>query len=156
MAGLEWPPRVPPPPRCRAARGRNLKAIGHLPRLDTKGPLIGMRPNRDRRTTAGAGPAGRAGRTRSDRGAPAPSGSVRLLLFATVREAVGRSEVVRSVPARGTTIAELLAELQRDHPPVTALLRSCRFARNGRYVRATTAKLRPGDDLAIHPPFSGG
>lgn len=81
---------------------------------------------------------------------------VRVVLFATAREAVGRPRVLRTVPPEGRTLSDLLAELREEYPMASAVLSGCRFARNGRYLTSPRARIRPGDELAIHPPFSGG
>jgi sulfur-carrier protein len=82
--------------------------------------------------------------------------SVRILFFATAREAVGTHSVDREVPAGGSTLTALLASLVKEHPRLEPLLKGSRFVRNGRYVRGTGARVRPGDEVAVHPPYSGG
>jgi molybdopterin converting factor small subunit len=84
------------------------------------------------------------------------TGSVHLVLFATAREAVGRPEVDRTIPLDGATVAEVLGALGREFPSLARVLPSCRFARNGRYLDLAKARLHPGDELAVHPPYSGG
>ncbi len=81
---------------------------------------------------------------------------MRVLLFATAREAVGRPAVDRPVPATGVTLGALLDDLAREHRRLAPVLRVSRFVRNGRYVRGRSARVRPGDEVAVHPPFSGG
>ncbi len=82
--------------------------------------------------------------------------SVHVLLFASAREAVGRPRLERAVPPGGVPLRELLEGLGREYPALRALLGSCREALNGRYVHGRSVRVRPGDELAIHPPFSGG
>jgi MoaD family protein len=82
--------------------------------------------------------------------------SVRVVLFATAREAVGVSSIDREVPARGSTIEAVLADLAKEHPRLKPVLKSSRFLRNGRYVEGAAARIRPGDEIAVHPPYSGG
>jgi molybdopterin converting factor small subunit len=83
-------------------------------------------------------------------------GSVRVRLFATAREAVGRAELDRAVPRSGSSLSELLRAMASDYPGIARVLPACRFAKNGRYVRGRSTRLVPGDELAIHPPYSGG
>jgi len=82
--------------------------------------------------------------------------SARFLFYATAREAVGRASLEVPVPAAGARLSDLLARLAAEHRSLSAVLPSCRVARNGRYVAARTGRVRPGDEIAIHPPYSGG
>ena len=82
--------------------------------------------------------------------------AVRIVLFATAREAVGRASIDLSVPAEGVPVRAVLASLGREHRALARLLPSCRIARNGRYVSPRSGRVGPGDELAIHPPYSGG
>ena len=81
---------------------------------------------------------------------------VHLTLFATAREAVGRSELEVAVPSSGKLLRDLLAELARQYPRLGPILPACRVARNGEYVAGGSTRLWPGDELALHPPYSGG
>lgn len=82
--------------------------------------------------------------------------TVRVLLFATAREAVGRKELRLPVVAGGVPVAELLLLLGRDYPRLATVARTCRVVLNGRFVDGRGAVARPGDELALHPPYSGG
>jgi molybdopterin converting factor small subunit len=82
--------------------------------------------------------------------------SVRVLFFATAREAVGAPSIDREVPARGSTIEALLSGLVEEHPRLQPILKGSRFVRNGEYVAGQRARVRPGDEIAVHPPYSGG
>ena len=81
---------------------------------------------------------------------------VTLLFFATAREAVGTSGLVWSVPPDGADVADVLAAVGRAHPRLIPVLRSSRLVLNGRYLAHGKARVAPGDELAIHPPYSGG
>ncbi|MCI4350574.1 MAG: MoaD/ThiS family protein [Thermoplasmata archaeon] len=83
-------------------------------------------------------------------------GSVRVLFFATAREAVGTAELSLSVPKSGLSVANLLDEIQLLYPKLAPVLRVSRFVRNGAYLRGRFGMIRPGDEFAIHPPYSGG
>ncbi|HYK93172.1 MAG TPA: MoaD/ThiS family protein [Thermoplasmata archaeon] len=81
---------------------------------------------------------------------------LRLLFFASAREAVGRAQLDRTVPEEGADLHGVLRELCREFPKLEPVVRSSRLAVNGSYVRDRHSRVGPGDELAIHPPFSGG
>lgn len=81
---------------------------------------------------------------------------VRILLFATARTAVGRSELEWPVPPAGVPVTELTRALAGAYPALAPTLRSSRFVRNGRYVERPGERVRPGDEFAVHPPYGGG
>ena len=81
---------------------------------------------------------------------------VRILLFATARTAVGRPELVWSVPAEGMPAKALTRELAAAYPALAPTLGVSRFVRNGRYLDRLSTRVRPGDEFAIHPPYGGG
>ncbi len=81
---------------------------------------------------------------------------LRVLLFATAREAVGQSEL--EVPyRRGQTLAEVLAEVVAAHPRLRPHLRH-RLALDGEFLEqpASAVILSSQKEVAILPPFSGG
>lgn len=82
--------------------------------------------------------------------------TVRVLLFATAREAVGRKELRLPVAAGGVPVAELLILLGSEYPRLARVARTCRVVLNGRFIEGRGAVARPGDELALHPPYSGG
>lgn len=82
--------------------------------------------------------------------------SVRVRLFATAREAVGHREVSVPVAASGAAAADVLATLVGRYPRLAGVARGCRLVVNGRFVDGGNARVRPGDELALHPPYSGG
>ena len=82
--------------------------------------------------------------------------TVRVLLFSTAREAVGRPELRRSVEAEGVELSALLDGLTREYPKLGPVLGVSRSVVNGEYVRGKGNRIRPGDEVAIHPPYSGG
>jgi molybdopterin converting factor small subunit len=84
------------------------------------------------------------------------SGTVAVRLFSTARETVGTARIDRPTGARGVAVETVLRELAEAHPGLAPILRHARFARNGTYLRGRSGRLRPGDELAIHPPYSGG
>ena len=81
---------------------------------------------------------------------------VRVLLFATAREAVGRSSLSHPVPSGGIGLDELLEDLATEHPRLRPVLRISRIVRNGEFLRGRGVRIDSGDEIAIHPPYSGG
>ncbi|MCI4329215.1 MAG: MoaD/ThiS family protein [Thermoplasmata archaeon] len=81
---------------------------------------------------------------------------VRVHLFATAREAVGAGELRWEIPGNGSTLTELLARLSEAHPRLLPILPGSRLLVNGQYVRPSGTRVRDGDEVAIHPPYSGG
>jgi molybdopterin converting factor small subunit len=81
---------------------------------------------------------------------------VRVLLFATARTSVGRTELQWPVPEAGLSVRGLARELGAAYPALRSTLRISRFVRNGRYVERLTERVRPGDEFAVHPPYGGG
>jgi molybdopterin converting factor small subunit len=86
------------------------------------------------------------------RGSP----SVRVLFFAAAREAVGRAALEWPVPAAGVSAEALVRELGAKYPKLRPTLPASRFVRNGRYLETARARVRPGDEFAVHPPYGGG
>lgn len=82
--------------------------------------------------------------------------SVRILLFASARQAVGRSLLDWPVPPGGVSAKELIRKLGTQYPRLRRTLAVSRFVRNGRYLTALNGRLRPGDEFAVHPPYGGG
>ena len=81
---------------------------------------------------------------------------VRVLLFATARAAVGRSELDWAVPASGVSSRALTDQLAAAYPQLAPTLRVSRLVRNGEYIDRPTTRIRPGDEFAVHPPYGGG
>jgi molybdopterin converting factor small subunit len=82
--------------------------------------------------------------------------TVTIRLFAQAREAAGASEIHRPIPEGGIAVPTLLRELERDFPRLRRVLTISRFVRNGEYLPGPVGHLSRGDELAIHPPYSGG
>jgi molybdopterin converting factor small subunit len=83
-------------------------------------------------------------------------GSVRVVFYATAREAVGRSRLERPIANDGVGLDELLAALASEFPRLPKVLSASRLVVNGEYVTAPGTRVRPGDEVAVHPPYSGG
>ncbi len=85
------------------------------------------------------------------------TGVVRLLLFGWVRERAGMGEA--SLPlAASATVAQLLDRIAAISPALGEAIADrqvLRFALNQTVV-SPDAVIRPGDELAIFPPVTGG
>jgi molybdopterin converting factor small subunit len=81
---------------------------------------------------------------------------VTVLLFASAREAVGRSRLDWPVPKDGLRAEDLVRTLGDEYPRLRPTLRSSRFVRNGQYLEDLATRVRPGDEFAVHPPYGGG
>ena len=79
---------------------------------------------------------------------------VRVRLFASLREAVGRAEVELDLPA-GATAEAAFEALARDHPVLAGRRPRLTAAVNRRYATFDTA-LTDGDEVVFVPPVSGG
>jgi molybdopterin synthase catalytic subunit len=79
---------------------------------------------------------------------------VRLLLFAGLREAVGRKELVLELPAE-MSVAQVLAEAEREAPAIGRHRNSVIVSLNQERA-SLDAVVSDGDELALLPPVSGG
>ncbi|KAG8466274.1 hypothetical protein KFE25_002030 [Diacronema lutheri] len=78
-----------------------------------------------------------------------------VLLFASVREKVGRGKLELRM-CEGSTTSDLLAALAQQHPALAAVLPSCALSVNRRYLSTEQVALSDGDEIAVIPPVSGG
>jgi molybdopterin converting factor small subunit len=81
---------------------------------------------------------------------------VRVLLFASARTTAGTAALEWPVPADGLPAEELVRAIADRYPGLGRIIASSRLLRNGRYLRRGSERVRPGDELAIHPPYGGG
>ena len=79
---------------------------------------------------------------------------VRVRLFASLREAVGRSELDLDLP-EGATADDAWQALARDHTALASRRARLTAAVNRRYALFDTP-LHDGDELVFVPPVSGG
>ncbi len=82
--------------------------------------------------------------------------AIRVRLFAGAREAVGAPSLPWPVPTAGLAIETLLGELVGRYPRLGPIVRHSRFLVNSEYVDPKRSRVDHGDELAIHPPYSGG
>jgi molybdopterin converting factor subunit 1 len=79
---------------------------------------------------------------------------VRVQCFAAVREIVGVGELIVDV-AEGSTLTQLIHQLQCQFPQLQALTGSLLFSVNREYA-SPDKRLTAGDEVAFIPPVSGG
>jgi molybdopterin synthase catalytic subunit len=79
---------------------------------------------------------------------------IRLLAFATARDAIGSQQIELVLPD-GATIEDLATRLRRDYPKLRAVWPRLAVAVDGELVEADT-DLHPGCEVALLPPVSGG
>jgi MoaD family protein len=79
---------------------------------------------------------------------------VRIRSFARLRELLG-SEIELQV-GRGSTLADVWAELRRRSPDIAEFASTTRTARNGRVVARLEEEVADGDEIALLPPVGGG
>jgi len=79
---------------------------------------------------------------------------VRVLFFGMLKEMVGRSSESLELP-EGATLADLLSRYERDMPRLKQFLPSIALSINEEYA-AVSSRLKPGDEVALLPPVSGG
>lgn len=81
-----------------------------------------------------------------------PRRAVRVLLFASAREAAG----TRQAELGGATVGEVLEEARsRFGEPFSSVLAGCRIWVNGEPTELS-APVSDGDEVAVLPPVSGG
>lgn len=79
---------------------------------------------------------------------------VRVRVFASLREILGKDEVEVELPA-GTTVEGLWTQLVSDDERLQPFTKSINFAINHDFVGKET-ELNPDDEIAFLPPVSGG
>jgi molybdopterin converting factor subunit 1 len=77
-----------------------------------------------------------------------------VILFAHVREAVGKDRLVLDLPD-GATVCDAIESLSARHESVAAMRGRLAVAVNQRYADSQSP-LHEGDVLALIPPVSGG
>ncbi len=77
-----------------------------------------------------------------------------ILLFAGLAERAGARQVTVEL-ADDATVRDLLAALAEQYPSLATLLDACFVSLNQEYATPETP-IRPGDEIAILPPVSGG
>ena len=87
-----------------------------------------------------------------------PRMHVRVLFFASLREAAGEDALEVSLPAGATLVdlRERLAEQLSEEGARAIGDADVRVAINQRFVHGTSARLDAGDEVAFLPPVTGG
>lgn len=80
--------------------------------------------------------------------------NVKVLLFARLSELAGTRRTEVEI-GEGLTVADAYALISERHPALAELNGVVMYAVNSEYVEATHP-LKPGDELALIPPVSGG
>jgi molybdopterin converting factor subunit 1 len=80
--------------------------------------------------------------------------TTRVLLFAALADTIGESAVTIDVDEHAT-VGDALDALAERFPDIAAVRNRLATAVNMAYVR-TDHPLKPGDELALIPPVSGG
>ena len=79
---------------------------------------------------------------------------MKVLLFSILKERVGSREISIDV-SQETTVRELLSDICEESPAIAEFLPAIRVAVNQAYV-PSDAIVRPGDEVALITPVSGG
>ena len=79
---------------------------------------------------------------------------VRVRVFASLREILGKDEVEVELP-KGTTVEGLWTQLVNDDERLEPFTKSINFAINHDFAGKET-ELNPDDEVAFLPPVSGG
>jgi molybdopterin converting factor subunit 1 len=80
--------------------------------------------------------------------------TIRILLFAILRDAAGAAELSLDVP-EGSTVAFAAGRLLDQFPSLRPYLPRVAYAVNRSYA-SSEAPLHDGDEVALIPPVSGG
>lgn len=83
---------------------------------------------------------------------------VKLLYFADVRDALGRSTETIDLPASVDSIKDLRSYFGARGAPWSLLVEDCelRFAVNRVMANDDDAPINDGDEIAVFPPVTGG
>lgn len=79
---------------------------------------------------------------------------VSVLLFAGIRESIGKEKLVLSFND-GATLKELMNHMHQAYPELEKLFLSCQFIVNCNHIEPEYV-LKDEDEVAILPPLGGG
>ena len=82
-------------------------------------------------------------------------GELRVLFFASARQAAGCADATVACETEGICEAVFWERLLANYPSLASLRSSVRVAKNCEYL-AAGEYFRPGDEAALIPPVSGG
>lgn len=82
---------------------------------------------------------------------------IKLLFFASLREALGCAELQLPAPEKDATVSTLLQTVLQQHPQWQSQLTAPNLliSRNQEMAKATTP-VYAGDEIALFPPVTGG
>lgn len=80
---------------------------------------------------------------------------IEIRLFATLKDRAGQAQVPLTLPQAEVTVAEMLAAIAAAYPALSPSLPTSLVAVNRQYATPETP-IRPGDEVALFPPVSGG
>jgi MoaE-MoaD fusion protein len=80
---------------------------------------------------------------------------IEIRLFATLKDRAGQARVLLTLPQAEVTVAEMLAAVAAAYPALSPSLPTSLVAVNRQYATPETP-IRPGDEVALFPPVSGG
>lgn len=82
-----------------------------------------------------------------------PEAGVKVLLFGAAADRAGTREA--EIPTGATTLRGLWTLIAERHPDLSPMRPNLAFAVNGEYARPDDP-VKPGDEVAVLPPVSGG
>jgi len=80
--------------------------------------------------------------------------NIHIRYFASLREIVGRSEEILTLP-EGASVADARTHLLTRYPRLQSIIERCIYALNKKYVPGETT-LHNGDEVVFIPPMGGG
>lgn len=79
---------------------------------------------------------------------------VNVLLFAGIRDGIGQDKLILDY-SKGSTLEQLIKDMEEKYPPLLRLFRSCQFIVNCQHIHPDYV-LQDNDEVAILPPLGGG
>ncbi|EAL64879.1 molybdenum cofactor synthesis protein 2 small subunit [Dictyostelium discoideum AX4] len=85
------------------------------------------------------------------------SNQFKILLFAKVKEVIGKDSIFIDLPLDESTSFNLIRKLKHIYPQISSTLEVSLLAVNQEYIsRDQDIKINSNDEIAIIPPVSGG
>ncbi|KAK5580833.1 hypothetical protein RB653_000857 [Dictyostelium firmibasis] len=85
------------------------------------------------------------------------SNQLKVLLFAKVKEVLGKDSITIDLPIDKSTSFNLIQKLKDIYPQITSILEVSLLAINQEYISSDQdIAICPSDEIAIIPPVSGG
>ena len=80
--------------------------------------------------------------------------SIKVRLFAALKEIIGKNQLDLQIP-EGSTVKDVIAVIEETYPAVKKIIKISKYAVNMEYTE-TKKKLTEGDEITIIMPVSGG